>query len=405
MKKKQNNFSLRQGQVAAMLLLPVLVAGCKGGGHQMMGNMGPQEYAVVTLEPSANELKQAYPATIRGKQDVEIRPNVSGFITKLCVDEGATVQKGQVLFIIDPVPYEAAVKVAEANVNVAQASVETAELTAKNKRELQQRNIISEYDLQMAENALASQKALLAQANAQLVNARNNLSYTEVKSPSNGVIGTIPYRLGSLVRPSITMPLTTVSDISEMYIYFSMNEKNLLQMTRQGGSLKDVVKTMPAVELQLADGSIYPENGKVDMISGVIDPSTGAVSLRATFPNKANVLRSGGSGSVLTPAKMENTLTVPQAATFEIQDKRFVYVLQPDTTVKSTEIKIYNVDNGKDFVVTEGLNPGDRIVVEGTTSLRDGTKIKPITPEESAAKVKALTEQNAAAAAAAAAKK
>ena len=231
------------------------------GTKQQAGMMGGvPEYATITLEPTSIELNNTYPAAaIRGRQDIEIRPNVSGFITKLCVDEGATVKKGQTLFIIDPVQFEEAVKVAEANVNVAKAAVATAQLTADNKRELARKNIISEYDLQMAENTLASQKAALAQAEAQLTNAKKNLSYTQVTSPSNGVVGEIPYRVGSLVSPSMATPLTTVADNSEMYVYFSLNEKELLKMTTDGS-----LKKMPEVQLQLVDGSIYPEKGTVE---------------------------------------------------------------------------------------------------------------------------------------------
>ena len=241
----------------------------------MMG--GVPEYATITLEPTSIELNNTYPAAaIRGRQDIEIRPNVSGFITKLCVDEGATVKKGQTLFIIDPVQFEEAVKVAEANVNVAKAAVATAQLTADNKRELARKNIISEYDLQMAENTLASQKAALAQAEAQLTNAKKNLSYTQVTSPSNGVVGEIPYRVGSLVSPSMATPLTTVADNSEMYVYFSLNEKELLKMTTDGS-----LKKMPEVQLQLVDGSIYPEKGTVETLSGVIDQTAGGARVRA----------------------------------------------------------------------------------------------------------------------------
>lgn len=245
------------------------------GTKQQAGMMGGvPEYATITLEPTSIELNNTYPAAaIRGRQDIEIRPNVSGFITKLCVDEGATVKKGQTLFIIDPVQFEEAVKVAEANVNVAKAAVATAQLTADNKRELARKNIISEYDLQMAENTLASQKAALAQAEAQLTNAKNNLSYTQVTSPSNGVVGEIPYRVGSLVSPSMATPLTTVADNSEMYVYFSLNEKELLKMTTDGS-----LKKMPEVQLQLVDGSIYPEKGTVETLSGVIDQTAGGAA-------------------------------------------------------------------------------------------------------------------------------
>lgn len=357
-----------------------------------------KEYAVVTLQPTNSELKSSYPATIKGKQDIEIRPKVAGFITKLCVDEGSVVRKGQTLFVIDPVQYEAAVKVAEANVKVAKTSVETSQLTYNNKRQLREKDIISDYELQMAENDLATRKAQLAQAEAQLVNARNDLSYTNVVSPSNGIVGSIPYRVGSLVSSSTQIPLTVVSNIDEMYVYFSMTEKQLLALVRDGGTVKEILDKMPPVELQLADGSLYTEKGKIETLSGVIEQSTGAASIRATFPNDKNILRSGGTGSVLVPYIEENTIVIPQKATYEIQDKKFVYTLTDSATVKTTEIEVFGLDNGQEYVVTAGLNPGDQIVVEGVASLRDGMKIKPISPQESAARVKAMSQQQQSAA-------
>ena len=342
-----------------------------------------KKFAVVTLQPTDVELKSSYPATVRGKQDVEIRPQVAGFITKLCVDEGATVRKGQPLFIIDQVQYEAAVKQAEAGVKVAEASVATEELTYKNKIELHKKKIISDYELQSAQNTLASKKASLAQAEAQLVNARQNLSYTVVSSPSDGIVGSIPYRIGSLVSASIATPLTTVSQYSEMYAYFSLTEKELLNLIRKDAGEKKMIESFPTVELQLADGSLYDQNGKVETISGVIDPTTGSVTLRAAFPNPNHLLRSGGTGSVLIPYKMESAVVVPQKATYEVQDKKFVYVLQPDNTIKNTEIQIFNVDNGSDYVVMSGLKAGDKIVVENVSTLKDGQAIEPITKEQS----------------------
>lgn len=374
-------------QRLVIVALSVTLFAC--GNKQQMGQQGLPEYAVVTITPSATDLNNVFPATIKGRQDIEIRPNVSGFITKLCVDEGTVVRKGQALFMIDPVQYEEAVNVAKATVNVARAGVATAELTTKNKRELQQKNIISEYDLQMAENTLASQKAALAQAEAQLVNAQKNLSYTTVTSPSDGIVGSIPFRVGSLVSPTSATPLTTVSDIAEMYVYFSMNEKQILNLVRQGkGTTKDALDQMPEVQLQLVDGTVYSEKGKIETLSGMIDQLTGAASIRATFPNPDRILRSGGSGSVLIPEKNDSAIVIPQKATYEIQNKKFVFVLTDSAVVKSTQITISPIDNGQQYVVTSGLKAGDRIVVEGVgTTVRDGMTIKPITPAESAAKI------------------
>ena len=359
-----------------------LLSSCGKKGFDMGG---APECAVQTLQPATVNLTSSYPATIKGKQDVEIRPQVSGFITKVCVDEGSMVRKGQVLFIIDPTQYEAAARSAKAAVATAEAAVSTQQITVDNKRALNKKNIISDYDLAMAENSLASAKAQLASAKAQLISAEQNLGFTNVKSPSDGIVNDIPYRLGSLVSPSITTPLTIVSDITEMYVYASLTEKELLELVRKDGSQSAAVETYPEVQLQLSDGSTYDQKGKIETISGVINANTGAVSIRATFPNSNHLLRSGGMGNLIIPYHMENALVVPQKATTEIQDKKFGFLQQPDNTVKMNEITILNIDNGQEYVVTSGLKQGDLIVIENVGTLKDGQTIKPTTPAQSEA--------------------
>ena len=270
-------------QTIACAILCISLFSCKGKNTQGMGGFA-REYAVMTLQPSEMEWFSNYPARIKGRQDIEIRPNVSGFLTELLVDEGSLVKKGDVLFVVDTIPYKAALKIAEANVEAAKASTETARLTAENKRELQKKGIISEYDLQMAENDYASAQAQLAQAEAQLVNARNNDSYTRVTSPLTGIVGSIPYRVGSLVSSATATPLTTVSDNSEMYVYFSMTEKQIMEMAHQYGA-NNFLSKLPAVSLKLADGTTYPIKGKIETVSGIIDTQTGSSSMRATFKN------------------------------------------------------------------------------------------------------------------------
>ena len=383
---------------AAYSLTALLAFSC---GNSQQGGMPALSLAVMTVEPTSQELNSAYPATIKGQQDIEIRARVSGYITKLCVDEGAVVHKGQPLFLIDAVPYQKAVQAAEAAVEVAKANVATTQLTVDSKTELHAQNIISDYDLQTAKNSLASAKAALAQAEAQLASARNDLSYTTITSPSDGVVGTIPFRVGSLVGTTTQEPLTVVSDINKMFVYFSMNEKQLLALTRQkDGSVNSMIGAMPEVQLQLADGTMYPAKGKIETLSGVIDLSTGAVQMRATFPNAQRLLRSGGTGTVLIPSVLDSALLIPQSATYEVQDKKFVYVLGDSSKVKNTEITVFPLDNGKQYVVTSGLKPGEQGGVEGVATLRDGRPIQPSTPEQSAAKVQAMTQQMQQAAAA-----
>lgn len=366
----------------------LLVACCVGlfaCGKKAGGLNADMECAVMPVKSTTVDLDSYYPATIKGKQDVEIRPQVSGFITKVCVDEGSVVRKGQTLFVVDPLQYEAAYRSAKAGVETAKAAVNTQEITVNNKRELNKKNIISDYDLAMAENSLASAKAQLASAEAQLISAEQNLSFTQVKSPSDGIVNNIPYRLGSLVSPSITTPLTIVSDISEMYVYASMTEKQLLELVRRDGSQQSVVESYPKVKLQLSDGSIYSESGILETISGVIDQTTGSVSIRATFPNSNNLLRSGGMGNLIVPYHLEDVFVLPQTAFSELQDKKFVFVLNDDNSVSMKNVEIFNLDNGKNYVVTSGLKDGDKVVLENASILHDGQKIKAVTQEQSKA--------------------
>lgn len=367
-------------KTALWALAALLFASC-GQKSQNIGEAG-NDYAVVTLQPKDVELNTAYPATIKGMQDIEIRPKVSGYLTQLLVDEGATVRKGQPLFKIDDVQYRAAVNQAIASVNVVKANINTQKLTVENKKMLHAKQIISDYDLQTAINQLASLEAQLQQAEAALQSARDNLRYCTVTSPGDGVVGVIPYRVGSLVSASSAQPLTTVSSINEMYVYFSMTEKQLLALTREQGGLNEAMKNMPPVTLVLSDGTTYSETGKVSTISGVIDPQTGAVQMRATFSNVQHVLRSGGTGSVLMPNNQKGAIVIPQKATYEIQNKKFVYVVDSKNKVQSREIEVLVQNDGQNYVVSSGLKAGERIVVDGVNKLKNGMDIKPITPEQ-----------------------
>lgn len=352
------------------VLLAVAVSSCKQ--QPATGTSGGYKTMKVSL--TNRTVNTSYSATIEGTQDVEVYPQVSGQITQACVSEGADVKKGQTLFIIDQVPYKAAVATALANVESAEAAVATAQMTAESKEELYKDKVVSEFDLRTAHNTLRQQKAALAQARAALTSARNDLSYTVVKSPVSGTAGMMPYRVGALVSSSITEPLVTVSDNSRMYVYFSMTEKQVLAMQRQDGTLRNALEAMPEVELVLSDGTKYPEKGKIDAISGIIDTKTGAVSVRAVFPNTSRTLRSGGSGNVLLPTTRKNCVVIPQEATYELQDKVFVYKVVNGKT-KSTQISVLSINDGKEYIVESGLKAGDTIVAEGAGLLRDGVEI------------------------------
>jgi len=361
--------------VKGIALTIILAVFCSCKSKNMDGNQQGSALSVTVLKPVNRQMNETFSASIRGKQDIDIRPQISGFITEVKVDEGEIVQKGQVLFVIDPVQYQAAVNVAKANVAVARANVETAALTASNKQDLAKQNVVSQYDSQLSNNELKRYKSLLALAQAQLISAQKDLSYTHIISPTNGIIGKIPFRKGSLVSASMTEPMTTVSEYSTMYAYFSMTEKKLLSLSRENPS-KDLCKTLPKVQLKLADGSSYDEPGTIETISGIIDETTGSVSVRASFSNKSKILRSGGSGTIQWPYHLNNCLVVPQNATYEIQDKKFVYTVDKQSKVHTTEIEVYPIDNGSEYIVTKGLVAGDKILVEGIASVKDGMSIK-----------------------------
>ena len=327
---------MKQTFVKAAIMASFMAAVSCG---QAPTEQGPAQYGVTTIATTDREIQSNYSATIRGRQDIDIYPQVSGTISELRVTEGQSVSKGQTLFIIDQVPYKAALQTAEANVST-------------------------------AENTLLTAKAQLAQAEAQRVNAANNLSYTVVKAPANGMVGTLPYRVGALVSASIPQPLTTVSDNSEMYVYFSMTENQLLNLTRKYGSIANT----PDIQLQLNDGSIYDQTGRIESISGIIDTATGSVQLRAAFPNKGGLLHSGGAGSIILPVNYTDCIVVPQVATFELQDKVYVYKVV-DGKATSSMIDVEKINNGREYIVKSGLVPGDVIVAEGVGLLREGTPI------------------------------
>lgn len=377
------NVSIMNVNVFKALGLMAIVAISTGlascGGQQQQQQAAAPEIATITVAYGTADLNSDYAATIKGRTDIDIRPQVTGFITKVHVDEGQKVRRGQVLFTLDQVQYQAAVDAAAASVKVAESAVSTAQLTADNKRQLFDKNIISEYEWQMADNALAQAKAQLAQAQANLTNARKNLAYTVVTAPSDGVVGSIPNREGALASPSMAQPLTTVSDNSKVYAYFSLNEKDILSLTNGGTvSLEKKIADMPEVQLQLADGTIYPLKGKVATISGVIDNSTGAANVRALFDNTNGMLRSGSTGTILIPHSADSALIIPQKATFEMQDRRYVYTVNDSNVVASTYITVSPENDGQNFIVTSGLKPGDRVVIEGVgTTVKAGITISP----------------------------
>lgn len=335
-------------------------------------------YKTIEVTLSNATVSTSYSASIRGKQTVEIRPQVSGLITEICIDEGAVVKKGEALFIIDQVPYRTALETATANVATAKSKVATAQLTVESKQQLFYENVISEYDLQTAQNNLLEARAILTQAMANEMNARNSLSYTVVKSPVDGVTGMIPYRVGALVNSAISEPVVTVSSEEEMHAYFSMTESQLLSMVSNNTTTTDAIAGLLPVKLILNNGIVYDTEGRIDAISGMLNARTGAIGIRASFPNPQKLLRNGSTATVEVPFEKEECVVIPKTATFEIQDRVYVYKVVDGKAV-STPITPFRIDNGTEYIVESGLNIGDVIVAEGAGLLREGTPIQSIT--------------------------
>lgn len=332
------------------------------------------DYKTLTVKLENRTLMQGYSARLDGQQVVEVRPQVSGLITRICIDEGQKVRKGQVLFVIDQVPYQAALAEATTNVKSAEANLATAKLNLESTEVLREKNVVQDYDLNAARNELAVAEAALAQAQAQEMSARNNLSYTEVKSPVDGVASMIAYRVGALVSSSISEPLVTLSDDSNVYAYFSLNESQITSLTEQYGSLDEFMKRMEDVELQMAGGRMYGEKGHISAVSGIVTTGTGTVVLRADFPNDRGLLRSGGSATVMVPTTLAQVVVIPQSATYELQNKTFVYKVV-NGKAQSAPVTLYRLNNGTEYVVEEGLQPGDVIIAEGAGLVKEGVNV------------------------------
>ena len=363
---------MRKNKILMFVAATMLLASCGGGGGRP--NFGDNEYPVLTVGTSSTQMQTTYPATIKGVQDVQICPKVQGFITQINVKEGQTVGAGQVLFVLDNATYQAQVRQAQAQVNTAQASCNTSKLSYENSQKLFENGVIGDFELQSASNGYEQAKAALASAQATLANAKEMLSFCYVKSPASGVVGTLPYKIGTLVNTSTVM--TTVSNNSSMEVYFSLTEKDALNMTQ--ASLGE----FPSVQLRLADGTTYSHEGRVTKMSGVIDPATGSVQVIALFPNAEKQLKSGGSGTIVIPRSNSSAIVISQNCVSEVQNKKFIYLLGEGNKVKYSEIKVDPQNDGKTYIVTEGLKVGDKYVTNGITKLNDGMEIVPITPEK-----------------------
>jgi RND family efflux transporter MFP subunit len=338
----------------------------------------PQTLPVLPISSEAATTYQEFSASIEGKTNVEIRPQISGYLDKIYVEEGAYVSAGQPLFKINDRPYSAQVHNTTANVEAAKANEEKAAIDVHRLQPLVQNHVVSDVQLKSAQAAYDAAKAAVAEAEAEVSNADINLGYTLIKAPVSGYIGRIPFKVGALVGKGEAQPLTVVSDIKEVYAYFGMSESDFLKFTNEvpGKTISEKIKGLPPVELELADKSIYGSRGKIELMEGQFDRNIGAITFRAEFPNPGGLLRSGITGKVRIPQSNKGLLPVPQTSTYEIQDKIFVYVVGDSNKVVGKQLHI--VDKTTDYyLVDKGVKAGDKIVFAGMDRLTDGTMISP----------------------------
>lgn len=357
------------------LSLTALLSGCAKA-----PTMPQTSWSTITVNDSAYILPANFSAKIQGKEDAKIYPQVSGTLFKRYISEGDFVKEGQALFLIDPKPFELSVQAAKADLATAKANLSTAKLNYESTQTLYDKAIVSHYVLETARNNYESAQAVQEVAEASLALAKNDLNHCTVVSAVSGIVGQLPYSVGDLVGPNISTPLTTVSDNHIIAAYFSLNENQYTQLLAYRAELfqgdkMEALEQSADVELRLKSGQMYSEKGRIVSLSGVVDAMTGAVVCKAEFPNPNGELASGISGTVVYPVEYQNVKIIPNTAVTRLQDKMLVYVVQPDSTVKSTLIEVESIDDGKQLIVKEGLANGDVIVASGVNKLADGMKV------------------------------
>jgi len=366
------------------LAVITLLYSCKDGGAPAGGGaMPPPALPVTTAKALPATTYQDFTASVEGKRDVEIKPQVDGYLTNIAVDEGAYVHKGQPLFYIDRRPFEEQLNTAKAALLAAKARMESAQIEVDKIKPLVENKVVSDVQLKSAQAAYSSAQAAVEQAQAEMEAARINLNYTTITAPSDGYVGTIPYKTGSLVTKAQDKALTVLSETKDMRVYFSMSEPDFLQFKEKypGNTVADKVKQMPPVQLVLADNSVYPHPGKVEIVEGQFDKTVGAIKFRASFPNAEGLLRSGSTGKVRIPTSFKSALVIPQDATFEMQGKVFVYTVADSNKIVTKPLGISGRTTNYYFV-SDGVKEGDKIVLASMSTtliggLRDGMVITP----------------------------
>ncbi|MES2826966.1 MAG: efflux RND transporter periplasmic adaptor subunit [Bacteroidota bacterium] len=375
----------------SILIIALFLYGCSGSEKLQVSAPVIQTLPVLAISNSSETTFIEYPASIEGAVDLEVRPQVSGTLDKIFVNEGAMVQKGQPLFKINEQPFRAALDNAKAALQSAKAAVINAQLEIEKLTPLVNNKVVSEFQLKSAKANHESALANVEQAKSGVATANINLGYTLIKAPVNGYVGRLPKKQGSLVNAADAQPLTLLSDAHEVHVYFSLGEDDFISFNERyaGKSIAQRIQNVPGVSLVLADQTVYAQQGKVDMVDGQFDKQTGSISLRATFPNAQGLLRSGNTGKIRMGIEHRNALVVPQSATIEMQDKIFVFALADSNKVKKVPITIV-AKSGINYLVSDGVKIGDQIVLSGIDRLQEGQVIN---PEKPAAKVAQLVSK------------
>jgi membrane fusion protein (multidrug efflux system) len=361
-----------------LFVLLCFLYACGSSGEQGGAPMA-EELPVLTVSKVPATTYREFSASLEGSNVVELRPQVDGYLDEVYVDEGAYVQKGQSLFRINDRPYREQLNTAKAALAAAKANFSNAQINLSKTEPLVKSKVVSDVQLKAAQAASDAASANVAQAQAQVENAEINLGYTLIKAPVDGYIGRIPFKTGSLVGLASPQALTVISEISEIHAYFSLSETDFIQFKNQfpGATIEEKIKGMPPVELVLADNSLYNQKGKVELVSGQFDHRMGTITFRSAFKNTEGLLRSGNTGKIRISRNIPEALLIPQEATYELQDKVFVFILADSNKVVSTPLRIAD-KRGNYYLVEQGLKPGQKIVYAGLDRLRDGAVIKPM---------------------------
>lgn len=360
---------MRMKRISQTIVPILFLTGCGQNEEPLMEDK--KAYEVLVVEKSNISLSQEYPASVQGKQSTKIIPRIEGYLQEVHIKEGQRVSRGQVLFTLDQAERLSETHAAEANVAVSRAAVASAELHYESRKRLLEKGIVSDFEIKAAENQLEMARAQQKQSEAQLETAKTNLSYTVLKSPSDGIVGMLPYRAGDYVSPSMQDALTTIADNGQMYVYFSLTEREVINRMKHSGSFEQMVADFPKVQLRTVNGDMYSQPGSIVSISGIVEASTGALSALAVFDNAEGVLLSGSTGRIIVREDHSGVIVIPQSATFEVMDKTYVYKVVDGVAV-STIIEVYPQSDGTNYIVTAGLKEGDEVIAAGAGYVREG---------------------------------